>query len=507
MKNRIITLAAAFVMVCTMAVLGTATPAHAETVWDCGHTDITSAYLDTKATCESPAIYRGFCHTCGTYVNRPEGEPLGHQFTNITRSGPNYPQNKKSDATCIAPAQYYYTCERCPAVGTESFAYGTKSTKHNYVKVNCVRGECTLCGKGATVVNGKHDFTEATCSAPKTCKKCGETEGNPVHQWKDATCTAPKTCKECGKTEGGMRSHSWAAATCTTPKTCKVCGATDGESLPHKWVEATCVTSKVCGSCGTGGGGPIPHNEVVVPRVEATCVTYGYSAGKKCADCGTWTQKQSLLSPLPHKLLYTSVVPAGIGMEGNRTKICKNCYQPYQTTKIYKISKVTMKETMVYTGKALKPKVTVVDTKGKKLKLGTDYTVKYGKNKAIGNAYADITFKGDYYGTKTMKFQVVPKTPTIKKPVAGKKTLTAKWTKGKKAQVTGYEVMISTSKYFYGGKTTTVKGYSKSSVKIKNLKAKKTYYVKVRCYKTVKIVGKQVKFYSGWSKVKSVKVK
>lgn len=506
MKTKIMTLAAAFVVVCTMVVIST-TPVHAETGWECGHTDIIGEYLDTKADCDTPTIYRGYCQTCKDFVNRPEGEALGHLFTNKIKSGPDYPENKKSDATCIAPAQYYYTCERCPAVGTESFDYGTVSTKHDYVKVNCVRGECTLCGKGAIVRNGKHDFTEATCTAPKTCKKCGETEGDVVHFWKEATCAAPKTCEKCGATEGKTKSHSYYEATCTAPKTCRDCGATEGNPAPHNWSEPTCVTSKVCSKCGKVGSGPLPHKEVVVPKVEATCNTFGFTAGKKCSICGTWTVKQKLIALRPHKLMYVSVVPATVGTEGNRTKICSKCYGPYDTTKIPKISKITMKETMAYTGKALKPKVTVVDAKGKTLKQGKDYTVKYGNNKAIGNAYADVIFKGDYYGTTPMKFQVVPKSPTIKKPVAAKKALTAKWYKGKKAQVTGYEVMISTSKYFVGGKTTTVKGYSKSSVKIKKLTSKKTYYVKVRCYKTVKIVGRDVKIYSGWSKVKSVKVK
>lgn len=39
--------------------------------------------------------------------------------------------------------------------------------------------------------------------------------------------------------------------------------------------------------------------------------------------------------------------------------------------------------------------------------------------------------------------------------------------------------------------------------KVKKLKAKKKYYVRVRTYKTVK--GKKV--YSAWSKVKSIKTK
>jgi hypothetical protein len=48
-----------------------------------------------------------------------------------------------------------------------------------------------------------------------------------------------------------------------------------------------------------------------------------------------------------------------------------------------------------------------------------------------------------------------------------------------------------------------VKGYKHASKKVTKLKEKKTYYVKVRTYKTVK----GIKIYSDWSAVKTVKTK
>lgn len=76
-----------------------------------------------------------------------------------------------------------------------------------------------------------HDWKDATCTEPKTCSKCGETEGDPLgHEWKDATCTEPKTCSRCGATEGQAAGHKWKEANCTTPKTCTVCGKTEGKA-------------------------------------------------------------------------------------------------------------------------------------------------------------------------------------------------------------------------------------------------------------------------------------
>ena len=50
----------------------------------------------------------------------------------------------------------------------------------------------------------EHEWEEANCIAPKTCKHCNETEGEKanIHQWEEATTEAPKTCALCGKTEG-----------------------------------------------------------------------------------------------------------------------------------------------------------------------------------------------------------------------------------------------------------------------------------------------------------------
>ena len=65
--------------------------------------------------------------------------------------------------------------------------------------------------------------------------------------------------------------------------------------------------------------------------------------------------------------------------------------------------------TLTYTGKALKPKVTVkmkVDGKTVTLVSGTDYTVKYTNNKKPGTATVTITGKGNFTGTITLNFMI-----------------------------------------------------------------------------------------------------
>ncbi len=51
------------------------------------------------------------------------------------------------------------------------------------------------------------------------------------HRWNSASCAAPKTCTKCGKTEGTALPHTWRDATYASAKTCIKCYATEGEPL------------------------------------------------------------------------------------------------------------------------------------------------------------------------------------------------------------------------------------------------------------------------------------
>ncbi len=78
----------------------------------------------------------------------------------------------------------------------------------------------------------EHTWVEATCTEPKTCSECGETEGVALgHDWVEATCEAPKACARCGETEGEALEHEWTYATIDAPKTCINCGATEGSAV------------------------------------------------------------------------------------------------------------------------------------------------------------------------------------------------------------------------------------------------------------------------------------
>ena len=52
---------------------------------------------------------------------------------------------------------------------------------------------------------------------------------------------------------GCAHKHEWMNATCTNPKTCLSCGETEGSVLAHSWVDATCTKNQYCSECGTSG--------------------------------------------------------------------------------------------------------------------------------------------------------------------------------------------------------------------------------------------------------------
>ena len=167
----------------------------------------------------------------------------------------------------------------------------------------------------------------------------------------------------------------------------------------------------------------------------------------------------------------------------------------------YKLSKTSY----TYDGKVKTPSVVVKNKAGKTLKKGTDYTVTYASGrKNVGTYKVTIKMKGKYTGTKTLTFKINPAKTTVSKVTGGAKKLTVSITK-KTAQTTGYEVQYSTSSKFTT-KTTKTKTITKNTTTkttITKLTAKKTYYVRVRTYKTVN--GK--KYYSAWSAAKKAKTK
>ncbi len=168
-----------------------------------------------------------------------------------------------------------------------------------------------------------------------------------------------------------------------------------------------------------------------------------------------------------------------------------------------KLTAALSKTTYTYNGKTQTPSVSVKNGSKKTLVKDKDYTIKYASGrKNVGKYSVKITYKGNYSGTKTLYYKINPKTTSIKSLTSASKGFSVKWG-AVSTQTTGYQIRYSKSSAMSGAKTVTVRTNKTTSIKVKNMSAKKTYYVQVRTYKTVNGVN----YYSGWSSKKSVKTK
>ena len=197
-----------------------------------------------------------------------------------------------------------------------------------------------------------------------------------------------------------------------------------------------------------------------------------------------------------------------VGVKGSKHIECTECGEILETAEIPALgaaditsAKVTLAgSSLEFTGKTQKPSPTVT-LNGKKLKNGTDYTVLYKNNKAIGKAYVIVKGKNNYTGTIKKSFNIVPQKQVIVKLSAQAKAFSVKWTLNK--NVTGYQIKYSTASNFSGGKSVYIKKNTSAKKTLTSLKSKKTYYVKVRSYKTVN----GVKYYGAWSNAKKIRTK
>ena len=278
-------------------------------------------------------------------------------------------------------------------------------------------------------------------------------------------------------------------------------------------------SDNVCDTCGYYKTVPHTHNLTLVAAKAATCTEGGKEAYYKCEGCGKFYEDVLGIKEITDlaswgniaKIAHTTkqtVTKATPTANGKIVNYCSVCKKTLSTTVIPKASSIKLKATsLTYNGKVRTPKVIVKDRTGKTLVKNTDYTVSYAKGrKYVGKYAVKITFKGKYSGTKTLYFTIKPKATSISSPKAGSKKFTVKWKK-QATQTTGYQVQYSASSKFSKAKTVTVGKNTTVSKKISKLSGKKKYYVRVRTYKTVKINGKSIRIYSGWSKAKTVTTK
>ena len=149
------------------------------------------------------------CTKCGYEIEAQ----LGH--THVFNKEVATDAYKASDATCTAKATYYKSCA-CGEKGTATFEYGELAD---------------------------HNWTPATCTAPKTCSVCHATEGDPLGhtegtEWKSDKDNHWHICTVAGcgvviETSKAAHTPDRAEATETDAVKCSVCGYVITRALGH----------------------------------------------------------------------------------------------------------------------------------------------------------------------------------------------------------------------------------------------------------------------------------
>ena len=165
------------------------------------------------------------------------------------------------------------------------------------------------------------------------------------------------------------------------------------------------------------------------------------------------------------------------------------------------VSNVKLNRTSyTYTGKSIRPSVTVT-VNGKKIGSSA-YKLYYKNNKNSGIGTVQVRGIGKYSRiNKTLPFKILPPKTLLTGLKKANRSFTASWKKN--IQATGYQIQYAAdSRFTKERKTVTVGKQSATRYKISGLKNKKTYYIRIRSYKRV---GKKV-LYSSWSTVKKIRV-
>jgi len=351
--------------------------------------------------------------------------------------------------------------------------------------------------------------TAATCTAIGTQTRsctCGETETKTLaklaHTGGTAICKAKAKCTRCKAEYGSLATHKEKAAVtkATTTKDgktntiCSVCNKTlkTGAVIPKASSIALSATSYVYDGKEKKPSVTVKDSKGKVLK-NGTDYTVTYSAGRK--NIGSYNVKITFKGNYSGTVTKTFKInpKATTGVKATKAATSiKLTWTKQSGVEGYQIYDTAQKKIVATVKGADKNSVTI-----SKLTAGKAYIYQVRAYKTVGGT--------KYYGaySTALKTSTLPATPAIASVTSPKaKNLTVKW--GKAASATGYEIQYSTDKTFK--KSVTTKIVSKNatiSATYSGLATGKTYYVRIRTYKTIS----GAKVYSPYTAAKSVKIK
>lgn len=152
------------------------------------------------------------------------------------------------------------------------------------------------------------------------------------------------------------------------------------------------------------------------------------------------------------------------------------------------------KESYVFKGKAIKPKV-VVYYDGTKIKKNKDYTLTFENNDTVGYGRVTCIGKGKYTGSFYIDFPIVPQPMKIKKVKSVESGFEANWKAAN--NVDGYEIEYALDSSFKDSEIDSVDEAQSMNTQVLKLEPKATYFIRMRSFK----ISLGLTFYSTWTKV------
>ena len=141
-------------------------------------------------------------------------------------------------------------------------------------------------------------------------------------------------------TPGADCEHEWYAATCAAPKTCSKCGVTEGDKLPHDEIRVEALDPTCTTDGNTAGAYCVVCQQTIVPVEKIPALGHNYSevvdkeatcteVGEKTLSCSTCGEShKEEIAPNGHDYEDDVTAPT-CTTGGSTTHICKNCDYKY----------------------------------------------------------------------------------------------------------------------------------------------------------------------------------
>ena len=252
------------------------------------------------------------------------------------------------------------------------------------------------------------------------------------------------------------------------------------------------------------------YPKTITPAIALSGSSFSYTGGAITPGVTVRDVGRPLIGGIDYTVAYSNNVNTGTGYV-NIT--CKGNYRGSGAAS-FGITQRNISPTIVLSRKSFAwnnrvqtPSVAVYDG-GTRLPA-SQYSLTYSRGRRnVGEYRVKATLKGNYSGSRSVAYSIVPKGTGISGIAGARRAVTVKWARQREKMsssvINGYQVQVSTdSKFRKNNKITTFKGYNNNYNSVKRLAAGKRYYVRVRTYKTV---GKK-HFYSNWSRVRSIRTR